>query len=356
MNNLDNIVFLIPSLNPDDKFPTYVRGLIEAGAKNVLLVDDGSKEELKHFFNELKDLKEVTILTHEVNKGKGRALKTAFKYILDNMKTIKAVVTADSDGQHAIDDTINTGLKVLETGDVVFGTRNFNEENVPFKSRKGNKITTTVFKMLYGKTVNDTQTGLRGLPIDFIEDCLEIYGERFEYEIGMLIKIVEDKRNIIELPIKTIYFDSNKETHFNPFKDSIKIYKVMFKQLISYSTISILSSIIDIALYTLLYNLIFINIDYAKAILFSTVLARLCSSLFNFLMNKNKVFKTNKNIKNTIVKYYVLVACRILLSSFLVTLIFSWININTSIIKIFVDLALFLLTYKIQKKWIFNKV
>lgn len=355
MNDLNKIVFLIPSLDPDDKMPQYVRELISAGAKHILLVDDGSTQENKHFFTELKDLPEVTILTHEINKGKGRALKTGFEYILKETKDIKGVVTADADGQHATDDTINTGLKVLETNNVVFGTRNFNEEIVPFKSRNGNKITTIVFKLLYGKQVNDTQTGLRGLPIDFLPKCLEIKGERFEYEIGMLIEIVRENRNIYELPIKTIYYDSNRATHFNTFKDSFRIYKIMFSQFFKFVIVSLSSFIIDISLYTILYNFVFNKLKYAKAILFATILARVVSSLFNFFMNKNKVFDNKGGNIKTMIKYYVLAVCQMLLSSALVTFVFSKIQFNTSIIKLFVDFVLFLISYQIQRTWVFKE-
>lgn len=355
MNNLDNIVFLIPSLDPDEKMPEYIRALINNGVKHVLLVDDGSKEEYKHFFIELKDLKEVTILTHEINKGKGRALKTGFEYVLENMKDIKAVVTADADGQHAVDDTINTGIKTIEKNDIVFGTRNFNEEIVPFKSRNGNKITTTVFKLLYGKLVNDTQTGLRGLPVDFLPKCLEIKGERFEYEIGMLIEIVRENRNIYELPIKTIYFDSNRATHFDTFKDSFRIYKIMFSQFIKFIFTSFSSFLIDIILYTILFNTVFNTIPYSKGILYSTVLARIVSSLYNYLMNKNKVFESSSKSISTMVKYYVLAIIQMLVSSLLVTFVFSKLAGNTSIIKLFVDFLLFLLSYQIQRTWVFKE-
>lgn len=352
---MDKIVFLIPSLDPDEKMPEYVKELISNGAKHILLVDDGSAKDNKHFFDELKDLKEVTILIHEVNKGKGRALKTGFEYILNNMKDIKAVVTADADGQHAFDDTINTGLKVLETNDVVFGTRNFNEDIVPFKSRNGNKITTAVFKLLYGKLVNDTQTGLRGLPIDFLPKCLQIKGERFEYEIGMLIEIVREGRNIYELPIKTIYYDSNRATHFNTFKDSFRIYKIMFSQFIKFIITSLSSFVIDIILYTIFFNLVFNNMEYSKGILLSTVLARIVSSLYNFMMNKTKVFESNSSTSKSMIKYYILAICQMFVSSLLVSFVFSKLHSNTSIIKVFVDFILFMISYQIQRKWVFKE-
>lgn len=357
MNNslLRKIVFVIPSLNPDDKMPQYVKELIDEGASNILVVDDGSKKELKYHFNKIKEYKEVIVLEHKVNKGKGRALKTAFEYILNNMVDIKAVVTADADGQHATGDTIQTGLKVIETNEVVFGTRNFDEDIVPTRSRFGNKTTTAVFKFLYGKKVNDTQTGLRGLPIDFLNDCLSIEGERFEYEIGMLIKIVEQKREIVELPIKTIYYDSNRETHFDTFIDSYKVYKIMCGQFVKFAVVGILSFVIDIIIYTLLFNLAFNNKEYRVAILLSTVLARIISSLFNFFMNKEKVFESNNKTNKTMIKYYILAVLQMFVSWLLVSVIFSKISANTSIIKIFVDFVLFLISFQIQKRFIFNK-
>ena len=352
---LRKIVFVIPSLNPDDKMPQYVKELIDEGASNILVVDDGSKKELKYHFEKIKEYKEVTVLEHKVNKGKGRALKTAFEYILNNMVDIKAVVTADADGQHATDDTVQTGLKVIETNEVVFGTRNFDEDIVPLRSRFGNKTTTAVFKFLYGKKVNDTQTGLRGLPIDFLKDCLSIKGERFEYEIGMLIKIVEQKREIIEFPIKTIYYDSNRETHFDTFKDSYKVYKIMCGQFVKFAAVGILSFVIDIVIYTLLFNLVFNNKEYRVAILLATVLARIISSLFNFFMNKNKVFESDNKTSKTMAKYYTLAVLQMLASWLLVSVIFSKVLFNTSIIKVFVDFVLFLISFQIQKRYIFNK-
>ena len=354
MNDLNKAVILIPSLDPDDKMPNYVKELIDAGCKHILVVNDGSKDEFIHYFDDIRNYKEVIVLNHEVNKGKGAALKTGFKYVLDNMHDIKAIITADADGQHATDDTINVALKTLETNEIVFGTRNFNEEIVPFKSRNGNKITTFMFKLLHGRLVNDTQTGLRGLPIDFIPTCLTLTGDRFEYEIMMLIQIVRENRKIIELPIKTIYFESNRATHFNTFKDSYKIYKIMFATFFKFTGSSLLSSVIDIGLYTLLFNCIFSGLDSNKAIFLSTLLARIVSSLFNFFMNKSKVFISEGSIKKTMLRYYALACMQMLLSWLLVTFVFERINMNTTIIKIIVDTLLFIISYQIQHKWVFG--
>lgn len=349
---LRKIFILIPSLDPDQNVVDYVDKLFGVGLNNIVIVNDGSKTETLHYFDEIKkNHKEVIFLTHEVNKGKGQALKTGFKYILDNYSDCAGIVTADADGQHLASDTLKVAEALLETNDVIFGTRDFNEEIVPFKSRNGNKITTFFFKLLYGVLVNDTQTGLRGLPVDFARDCLKLPGNRFEYEIQMLIKAVEDKRNIVEVKIETVYLNSNRQSHFNPFKDSYKIYKVMFSQFISYSIVSLLSFVIDISIYTILIYLVFNGIN--RGILYSTVIARIISSLFNYLSNRKKVFKSGSN--SSLVKYYVLSLCIMLISSGLVTYIYSKLLINSSIIKIIVDTILFIVSYKVQKTWVFKK-
>lgn len=230
------VVVVIPSLNPDEKLIETVNNVIEQGFEKVLLVDDGSRHECQTIFKQLSKLKQVHVIHHEVNKGKGAALKTAFSYYLKefDQELYKGVVTADADGQHLSEDIYKSALRMQvaiqdgEKNTLVLGTRDFSDPIVPFKSKNGNKITTLIFSLLYGKWINDTQTGLRGISNEYLKRCLELSGERFEYEINMLIDAVVSGVNVLEEKIATVYLNHNRETHFNPVKDSIKIYKVMF--------------------------------------------------------------------------------------------------------------------------------
>ena len=126
-----------------------------------------------------------------MNQGKGRALKTAFSCLLNEYKPeeISGVVTVDADGQHSPEDPKRVAEALLEEEALILGTRNFSKDT-PFKSRYGNHITTAVFALLYGKKIRYTQTGLRGIPYGFLAECLRLEGERFEYEIKMLIDTV----------------------------------------------------------------------------------------------------------------------------------------------------------------------
>lgn len=356
------VLAIIPSLNPDEKLINTVTTLIKEGFTDILLVDDGSKKECRHFFEKLSLLSEVTVLTHKKNRGKGAALKTAFKYYLENYDLTEycGVVTADADGQHLAEDIKNTAdrlEKMKKDGEckaLVLGTRNFDDPIVPFKSKKGNKITTNVFQLLYGKRINDTQTGLRAISNDYVKDCLRLQGERFEYEINMLVDAVVSKVLISEEIIQTVYLNDNRETHFDPVKDSIRIYKVMFRSFMKFSCAGLLSMLLDQGMFALFVNLIFAFLSPENAILISTVGARICSSLFNYMINKNVVFGSNKG-NRTLIRYYILCASQMAVSALGVSAFYMITKGNASLIKLFVDLLLFFISYRIQQKWVFGK-
>lgn len=182
-------VIIIPALDPPDRLEDYVASLIENGFARIVLIDDGSGPDHQPLFSRLSLRPEVTVLRHAVNLGKGRALKDAFNYVLNTWPSdFSGVITADSDGQHTVQDVIRVQDE-LDKGKntLILGTRDFSKENVPFKSRYGNRITSGVFRLLYGTYLQDTQTGLRGIPRAFLGPYMTLDGERFEYEMNMLI-------------------------------------------------------------------------------------------------------------------------------------------------------------------------
>ena len=79
--------------------------------------------------------------------------------------------------------------------------------------------------------IGDTQTGLRGIPASAIPTMVTIDGERYEYEMNVLLKLRDMKLGVFEVPIETIYIDDNSGSHFNPVRDAIRIYAVIFKYL-----------------------------------------------------------------------------------------------------------------------------
>lgn len=353
--DLSNIIVLIPSLDPDKMLQNYVKDLLDAGIEKIVIVNDGSSEDKEGYFQELESDK-VTILKHAVNEGKGRALKTGLHFILNTYTPddIAGVVTADADGQHSAADTVRIAQEVLKTNSFILGTRDFNEEQVPFKSRNGNKITTNVFWLFFGKRISDTQTGLRGIPFAYLKNCLKLKGERFEYEINMLIDVVRKGLSILEVPIQTIYYESNRATHFSAFRDSAKIYGVILGEFLKFSLSGISSFIVDIGMFTVLTKLFFDGLPIHKNLFLATVIARIISSILNYSINR-KVFENSESVKKTVIKYYALCIIQLLLSWILVTLVYGQMKFDTTIIKICVDFLLFLVSYRIQRGWVFKE-
>ena len=135
------LAIVLPSLDPDKKFAGVVDGLLGAEFRHIVIVDDGSNEEHKRFFRQAAEHPQCHILVHEVNLGKGAALKDAFAYVLKELPDIKGVITIDGDGQHLLPDIIACGEKMLELGDkVVLGCRDFNKPGIPPQVRKSCRV------------------------------------------------------------------------------------------------------------------------------------------------------------------------------------------------------------------------
>lgn len=352
---MEENVLVIPSLNPDENFLDLLDNFKSKIAENniklsIVVVNDGSSSKFDNTFEKIKE-KKIIVLEHAVNLGKGRALKTAFNYILNEVKDLKSVVTADSDGQHLIEDIIYC-LKISNKNKntLILGTRNFektlkNVKNggVPFRSKLGNILTSLVFKYLLGLKISDTQTGLRAFSKNQVKDFLKVKGERFEYETNMLI----DNKNLgykfKEIPINTVYIKNNESSHFNPIRDSIAIYSLFFKYII----VAILSFAVDISLFGIFRILKF-------TILNATITARILSSILNYTLNRNKVFKSFN--KKSLLKYYVLVIIQMFISGYSVKFLHKVIvNENVIFLKIIIDLIIFVVNYYIQREWVFER-
>ena len=220
MNNL----IIIPSLNPDNKLIKVIKELEENKINNIIVIDDGSKD--MSILNKL----DVPVVHHEVNKGKGAAIKTALKEYDKYYKDITGFITADDDGQHSVKDIVNINNKLKDN--VIFGVRNFKGSDVPFRSKFGNKFSSIYLYITKGVKLNDTQTGLRAFPFKYKELLLSVEGDRFEYEMNVLNTLADKKITIEQVPIETIYENKNKGSRFNGLKDSLRIYKNFFITLI----------------------------------------------------------------------------------------------------------------------------
>ena len=342
---MKNVFVIIPSLNPEKElFVPFINDLKKQFGY-IIVIDDGSVKSTKELFDEVED-KNVIVLKHFINYGKGRAIKTALNYILNTYDKIDAIVTADCDGQHAVSDIKACAeASIKHQRSYVLGVRDFKASNVPFKSRFGNLLTRNIMRFFVGLNITDTQTGLRAMSKEVAVKLLLAKGERYEYETNTLIMCKELNIPLKEVKIDTIYLDDNKRSHFNPLKDGLRIYKLFVKYIIG----SLSSFVLDILLFALFFSII-TNVNGA---FIATVLARIISSLYNYLINAKLVFKSLS--KSSLIKYIILVIVQMLVSALTVNYLNKILLINTLVIKIIVDIIIFMVNFVVQREFIFKK-
>ena len=352
---MDNIVIpvVIPAYEPDEKLIGLVEKLNEADLSPIVVVDDGSNKAVYGSIFERVGNLGATVLTHAVNMGKGRGLKTAFNHCINEYDGLVGVVTADSDGQHRAEDIKKCKDALLDNPhSLILGVRDFNRDGIPARSVFGNKTTSRVMKLLTGISISDTQTGLRGINVDFMKELLTENGERFEFETNMLLLAKDNGIEIKEVPIETIYLEDNRSSHFNPIKDSFKIYVVFFKFLMS----SLSSSVVDMVLFSIFCAITRRRVKPFDYIMISTIAARIISAVYNFLINYKVVFHGKGSKAAAAVKYAVLAVVIMLLSGTLVSaghrLFPSLIEVA---VKIPVDCLLFVLSFYIQREIVYKK-
>ena len=356
---------LIPSLSPDERLPAYVQELHDAGFGLILVVDDGSKQEYQPIFDRIGAWDGCHVLHHDVNHGKGQALRTGYAYIKEHTK-LQGILTADSDGQHTVPDTLHLADELGKRDELLLGSRDFfrNNPNVPPKSRFGNRMTSAVFKLLYGHWLPDTQTGLRAFDRKLLDFMLGVKGDRFEYEMNVLIQCAGKKVPMRAITIETIYMEENKGTHFHPIRDSWRIYKLLFGNFFKFMSASVISWLVDIVLFHILKGWgalthleqtspILQSLSRSvEPVLLATVIARVFSASLNFVLNKSLVFDIKK-AKGAVWRYIVLCIGVMLVSGVTVSALHALTGINSTVIKMVVDLILFLINYRIQKAWVF---
>lgn len=344
-------VVLIPIVEPRPETVAFIQRLTEVIPNPLVIVDDGSGESFQERFSLMAKFRQaITVLSYEHNQGKGHALKFGLRYIQKNYPTTSGVVTADGDGQHSITDIRRMLAQIpeLDPQHLLLGIRSFDIQSTPKKSYWGNRLTSLFYFAATGIHLGDTQTGLRGFRFSKISELLMIEGDRFEYEMNVLLQLGLLDMSIQTIPIATIYEENNAHSHFRAFEDSYLIYRPLLSFLLS----SIASAAVDLSLFFLL-SLLFEQ-PTASNLLIITIAARFASGIFNYFLNKQWVFRDTKAVHRSVWKYGILFAAQLTLSWLGVTLLSNAIA-SLLVVKIIVDTILFLFSFFIQKRFVFTQ-
>ncbi len=337
-------IALVPSYEPDEALLKVVSELLN-NSFTVVVVNDGSASSYNEIFNQLPS--EVHYLSYEKNQGKGFALKHGFTYIKDHLNPDSLIVTLDSDGQHRVSDAIKICDVCERESGIVLGSRYFGK-GTPFKSRFGNFMARTTFLISTRHKIYDTQTGLRAFDFSLLEMLINVKGNRYEYEMNVLLEAVRNEISVKEERIETIYLDNNSGTHYNAFKDTLRI----FKEVIKFSASSLIGFLVDYVAFTLLT---LIPCDWAHWLIACNIIARVISASVNFTINYKLVFKSQDKVWAAILKYAMLAIFILGCNTLLLWILVEQAGMNKYLAKVIVEVTMFITSWLVQRLFVFRK-
>ena len=356
--NLANIAIVLPIFNPEPCLGALVSGLLEIFPV-VVVVDDGSVEHEEAF-----DLlpPEVRVLRHGENRGKGRAMKTGLSYVSETWPDVNFCCFADGDGQHRMADVAKVAARSIATGRVCLGVRRFDSGNVPVGSRFGNAITAFLVRMMYGLSICDTQTGLRVIPRRLFADLLNLPGERYDFEMRLFGLLNRRHESLETIPIDTVYIAGNRASHFRPLLDSWRVYRSLFAERMRFVGFC-MSSIVAFAVDNLIFSICVLLLQggpmtRSNMILIAIAISRAVSSTVNYLCNRIFVFHSNCLMPMSYMRYWICALIVVTLSysgTATLSALFEVRGLMITAMKICVEVLLFLLSYKLQKTWVFRR-
>lgn len=335
---------LIPAYQPDARLPRLILELHRADpSTKIVVVDDGSGQKFSDIF-EAAATAGAHVISYENNRGKGYALREGFSWIRDNAgDSQECVVTADADGQHTLNDIFRVGRTCTDTGTSVLGVREF-VGHVPARSRIGNTATSALFWLATGWKLKDTQTGLRAFPVALLPALLEVQGDRYEYELRVLLHLAKFRHPVTQIPIETIYEAGNPTSHFRPLQDSARIWAPLLK----FAASSGVATVID-------YVLVLVLNALTGALFFPVLAARMASASVNFAMNRRVFEATGVPLRRSALRYAAL-AVAVVAGSYTMLAVLTGIGMPLWIAKIIADTTMYLVSYSAQSRYVFAPV
>jgi glycosyltransferase involved in cell wall biosynthesis len=224
---MQKVFIVIPAYNEQKTISKVIKDLKKEGYKNIVVVDDGSKD---NTYEEAKK-QNVEVLRHIINRGQGAALKTAIDYALD--LGADSIITFDADGQHSVKD-IEKMIRPLKKNkvDITLGSRFLKKDsNTPFVRKLFLKGGAIVIFLMYGIKLTDSHNGLRALSRKAAEK-IEITSDGMEHASEILEQVKKKRLKYKEVPVTITYTDYSLKTGQSTFNS----FRILFKMIIRWLT------------------------------------------------------------------------------------------------------------------------
>lgn len=214
------ILVIVPCYNAENFIKDTIAD-IKRYQDNILVIDDGSTDKS---YDAMEDIKGIRILRHGHNKGKGAALKTGFRYTVEN--NFDAVITIDADGQHKASD-IPKFIDKIGKYDIIIGSRMHNVRNMPLRRIIANSISSFIVSLKCRQKVPDSQSGYRMIKREVLKD-VKLEQDGYQMETELLLKASKKGYKIGSVHIKTIY--GQEVSHINPFTVTWRFIRVVLRK------------------------------------------------------------------------------------------------------------------------------
>ncbi|GAA4312337.1 hypothetical protein GCM10023162_18200 [Klenkia terrae] len=334
---MTGVVLLVPAYQPDERLPALLSAVARLDPSiDLVVVDDGSGP--TPVFDACRALGAV-VLRHGVNRGKGAALRAGLAHVL-LVSPSAAVVTADADGQHLPEDVVRVAGRAPHG--LVLGVRSFDGADVPLRSKVGNRVSAVLVRAATGRALADTQTGLRGFAPDLLPWLLTVPGDRFEYELRVLLEVARRGTPIEQLPITTVYLAGNASSHFSPVRDSLRVYRPLALFLAS----SLSAFVVDLVALLVLGAV-------TGSLWLSVVGARVLSGTVNYQVNRRVVFGAARSRRSVL--GYVALAGSLLLANLALISGLTWLGVPLLTAKLLTELALVAVSFTVQRCAVFRR-
>lgn len=368
--SLKSTAVLIPAYEPTEKLVLLVGDLAAAGCENIIVIDDGSKN-ADDVLGSLRESGSCTLLSDEKNHGKGYAIRRGLNFYLDDLSGLSGVVIADANYRYDLDAIGAIADAVAEKPDeLIIGSRDLSVDKAPLRSRLGNRLTRWLFHICHGVELNDTQSGLRGIPDALVPEMASVERDRYEYETKMLIRCADEHIKVTEIPVDVNY-DGYGKSNYRVVRDTVRVCRSILKRFIIYTFASASSTLLDMLVFNIVLILLpdsFAEINVLSVVmlnvLIATVTGRVIGTIYNFFINQKLVFKQTDgggHTRKSLTRFFILNFCQMIVSATFVSTALRVFGLEqegslvATCFKCVIEVTLFFLCYRIQREWVFGE-
>jgi glycosyltransferase involved in cell wall biosynthesis len=213
---------LIPAYLEEAHIAGVVRRVLKQ-VNSVLVVDDGSWDGTAACAREAG----AEVVTHERNYGKGAAIKTGFRILLE--RGCSYILLLDGDGQHLPEEIARFLAAGAETrAGFIVGNRMGDAEKMPPVRRMTNQGMSWLISYICGQSIPDTQCGFRMIRRDVVP-LLFCESNAYEYETEMLIIASRNGHSVVSVPVSTVY--AGEQSKINPVRDGVRFLRLILRYL-----------------------------------------------------------------------------------------------------------------------------